>query len=40
MDVVGIVVSCGALGTVKRKSDSTELVRRDITLADQRWVGG
>ncbi len=36
VDVMGVVVSVGSSGTVKRKSDSSELARRDITLADKR----
>lgn len=38
VDVLAIVTSLGPLGTVKRKSDSSELARRDITLADKRCV--
>ncbi len=36
VDVLGVVVSVGASGTVKRKSDMSELARRDVTLADKR----
>lgn len=35
VDILGIVTSVGQLGTVKRKADSTELARRDITIVDQ-----
>jgi replication factor A1 len=38
VDVAGVVVSLGTFGTVKRKADNSELARRDVTLADQRWV--
>jgi len=34
VDVLGVVMQVGTLGTIKRKSDSTELARRDVTLAD------
>eukprot|EP00878_Enallax_costatus_P039208 GHUV01044768.1.p1 GENE.GHUV01044768.1~~GHUV01044768.1.p1 ORF type:complete len:587 (+),score=180.53 GHUV01044768.1:1086-2846(+) len=34
VDILGVVVSCGGLGTIKRKADQTELPRRDVTLAD------
>jgi len=34
VDVLGGVLECGALGSVKRKSDSSELARRDVTLGD------
>ncbi|CAD7702509.1 unnamed protein product [Ostreobium quekettii] len=33
--VMGVVTSVGAIGTVKRKADSSEVVRRDITIVDQ-----
>lgn len=36
MDLLGVVTNVGALGSVKRKSDQSELQRRDITLLDQR----
>lgn len=36
IDILGVVVSCGGLGTIKRKADQTELPRRDVTLADSR----
>lgn len=34
VDVLGAVLEVGALGSVKRKSDASELARRDITLGD------
>ncbi len=34
--MMGVVISVGQLGSVKRKSDNSELSRRDITLLDQR----
>lgn len=34
VDVIGIVTAVGAPGSVKRKSDSTEVQRRDVTIAD------
>jgi hypothetical protein len=34
VDVLGVVVQCGEEGTVKRKSDDTELRRANITLLD------
>lgn len=37
IDMMGVVTSVGQLGSVKRKSDSSELSRRDITLLDQRY---
>ena len=36
VDVVGVALSVGPLGSVKRKSDQSELTRREITLLDQR----
>ncbi|KAK9902800.1 hypothetical protein WJX75_006399 [Coccomyxa subellipsoidea] len=35
VDVLGIVTAVGALGSVKRTRDGTELSRRDVTLVDQ-----
>ena len=35
-DVVGVAISVGPLGSVKRKSDQAELTRREITLLDKR----
>ena len=35
--MMGVVTDVGQLGSVKRKSDNSELSRRDITLLDQRW---
>ena len=35
VDIVGVVTAVGALGSVKRKTDATELARRDVTLVDQ-----
>eukprot|EP00216_Chloropicon_sp_CCMP2111_P004539 CAMPEP_0198245974 /NCGR_PEP_ID=MMETSP1446-20131203/43943_1 /TAXON_ID=1461542 ORGANISM="Unidentified sp, Strain CCMP2111" /NCGR_SAMPLE_ID=MMETSP1446 /ASSEMBLY_ACC=CAM_ASM_001112 /LENGTH=424 /DNA_ID=CAMNT_0043930229 /DNA_START=161 /DNA_END=1435 /DNA_ORIENTATION=- len=34
LDVVGVVVNVADLGSVKRKSDNSELTRRDLTLID------
>jgi replication factor A1 len=34
VDVIGVVTAVGAPGSVKRKSDSTEVQRRDVTIAD------
>lgn len=40
-DVIAIVKDAQDLGSVKRKSDGTDLPRRDITLVDQRcWLLG
>ncbi len=36
MDLLGVVTVLGQLGSVKRKSDQSELQRRDVTLTDQR----
>lgn len=36
VDLLGVVTTVGTLGSVKRKSDQSELQRRDITLLDQR----
>ena len=36
--MMGVVTSVGQLGSVKRKSDNSELSRRDVTLLDQRWA--
>lgn len=36
-DVLGVVKAMGELGTVKRKNDGSELVRRDVTLLDSRY---
>lgn len=36
VNVLGVVQSVGAVGSVKRKSDMSELLRRDLTLVDQR----
>lgn len=38
IDIMGVVTSVGPLGSVKRKSDNSELSRRDITLLDQRYA--
>jgi replication factor A1 len=38
VDVMGVVVALGPLGSVKRKSDNSDLQRRDVTLVDQRCV--
>lgn len=37
VDLLGVVTTVGPLGSVKRKSDQSELQRRDITLLDSRW---
>ena len=37
-DVVGVVKEVGEQGTVKRKSDGTDLFRRDIKLVDSSCV--
>ncbi|MGA1619837.1 MAG: DUF223 domain-containing protein, partial [Pirellulales bacterium] len=34
VDVIGVVTGVGATGSIKRKSDQQEIVRREITLAD------
>ena len=34
----GLVTTVAPLGTVKRKSDDSDVFRRDITIADQRCV--
>jgi hypothetical protein len=36
VDVVGVVTTAAALGSVKRKTDQSEISRRDVTLVDQR----
>jgi hypothetical protein len=38
VDLLGVVTAAGPLGSVKRKSDQSELQRRDITLLDHRWA--
>lgn len=38
IDLVGVVTSVGAAGSIKRKSDSSELQRRDVTIADSSYV--
>lgn len=35
VDVIGVVTSVGATGSIKRKSDQQEVVRRELTLADE-----
>jgi hypothetical protein len=40
VDVAGVVLEWGSQGSVKRKSDGTDLARRDVTLGDSRWVCG
>lgn len=40
VDVMGVVTAVGPMGTIKRKMDSSELMRRDITLADSRSAAG
>lgn len=35
VDLLGIVISVGQLGSVKRKNDQSELSRRDITIVDR-----
>lgn len=34
--MMGVVTNVGQLGSMKRKSDNSELSRRDTTLRDQR----
>lgn len=34
VDILGVCTSVGSLGSVKRKSDASELSRRDVTLVD------
>ena len=36
VDVMGVVVGVGALGSIKRKSDNSDVQRRDVTLVDFR----
>ena len=38
VDIIGVVTGVGAFGSVKRKSDSTELQRRDLTMVDDGYV--
>ena len=33
---MGVVVGLGTLGSIKRKSDNSDVQRRDVTLVDQR----
>ena len=33
-DVLAVVTAVGPLGSIKRKSDQSELIRRDVTLVD------
>lgn len=35
VDIIGVVTAAGQLGSVKRKTDASEIQRRDITLVDQ-----
>lgn len=35
IDLLGVVTAASALSSVKRKSDSSEVARRDVTLVDQ-----
>ena len=35
LDVVGVATNVGQLGSVKRKSDGSELLRRDVTIVDE-----
>eukprot|EP00798_Chlamydomonas_sp_ICE-L_P011132 gene11132-18752_t len=35
VDIMGVITSAGTVGTVKRKSDDTQLTRREVTLVDQ-----
>lgn len=35
VDLIGVVTSVGQVGSVKRKTDQTELSRRDITMVDR-----
>ena len=36
VDLIGVVAQAGPIGSVKRKADNSELLRRDVTLTDQR----
>ena len=36
VDIIGVVTQAGPVGSIKRKSDSSEVPRRDITITDQR----
>lgn len=38
VDVLGMVLSVGPLGTIKRRADNSELQRRDVTIGDARFV--
>lgn len=43
VDIMGVVVGLGSVGTIKRKTSGEELSRRDVTLVDQvwtQWAGG
>jgi hypothetical protein len=40
VDVLGVIVALGTVGTVKRKADASELFRRDVSITDQRCVSG
>ena len=40
VDVIGVAITVGPLGSVKRKSDQTELTRREVTLVDKRSAPG
>lgn len=35
VDVLGVITSVGQVGSVKRKVDNGEVVRRELTLADK-----
>ena len=38
VDILAVVKEVQPLGSVKRKSDGTDLPRRDLTLVDQRYT--
>jgi len=38
-DVLAVVTTVGPLGSIKRKSDQSELIRRDVTLLDSTCGG-
>lgn len=38
VDLLGVVTKVDSLGSIKRKSDGSELSRRDLTILDQRWA--
>ena len=36
VDVIGIVKEVGAIGSIKRKTDGSDVARRDVTIVDKR----